>query len=69
MQQWYSWLFDMNKKDEEMTMEVEHQKLDSRMIAGARRRSNFAAQHHETNSMERKKTTTTTTIQSGGAPF
>ena len=32
MLRWYSWLCEMKKKDEEKRMEVEHQKLASRLI-------------------------------------
>ena len=35
MLQWYSWLYEMKKNDEEQRMEVEHQKLVSRMIKSA----------------------------------
>ena len=35
MQQWYNWLFEVKKKDEEKRMEVEHQKTVSRMIDGS----------------------------------
>ena len=36
MQQWYNWLFEVKKKDEEKRMEVEHQKT-VRMIASSQR--------------------------------
>ena len=35
MLQWYNWLVEMKKKDEEKRMEVEQQKLFSRMIKSA----------------------------------
>ena len=38
-QQWYNWLCEMKKKDEERRMDVEHQKLASRMIRSAEART------------------------------
>ena len=35
VQQWYNWLFEVKEKDEEKRMEVEHQKIVSRMIDSA----------------------------------
>ena len=35
VQQWYNWQFEVKKKDEEKRMEVEHQKIVSRMIDSA----------------------------------
>ena len=35
MQQWYSWLHEVKKKDEEKRKDEEHQQLVSRMIVSA----------------------------------
>ena len=35
VQQWHNWQFEVKKKDEDKRMEVEHQKIVSRMIDSA----------------------------------
>ena len=56
MLRWYQWLHELKKKkkDEEKRMEVEHQKLVSRMINTAGGGTGLFAQNHHANGVERR---------------
>ena len=46
VRRWYTWLFELKKKDEEKRMEVEHPKLVGRMLR--------SVQDHEANNFDRR---------------
>ena len=55
MWRWYDWLHEMKKRNEAKTIEVEHQKLVSRMIYSADGSTGALAQNDQANGLERRK--------------
>ena len=51
---WYNWQYDMKKKDEEKSMDVELQKLVSDMIKSANGGTGLFSQNHQANGVERR---------------